>query len=144
VHTSLEVKQYLVKVNPWPGYGYGMDLDVPYPISSYPPGQGMGYAKGYVPGYGVNHTLHYSFVLVFCECTFHHTLGPGYGEHTLWRRVHVPSYLGTYPGMEHPSLEVPQSINQSNPQSATRAQEKPHPSATTRAANPATRGLLKT
>ena len=34
-----------------------------------------------------------------------------------------------------------QSINQSNPQSATRAQEKPHPSATTRAANPATRSV---
>jgi len=74
------------------------DLDVPYPIPSYPPGQGMGYAKGYVPGYGVKHTLHYSFVLVFYECTFHHTLGPGYGEHTLWRRVHtlIPGYIPGY------------------------------------------------
>ena len=52
--------------------------------------------------------------------------------------------------MQFLSLEVPeiqegggvnQSINQSNPQSATRAQEKPHPSATTRAANPATQSV---
>jgi len=57
----------------------------------------MGYAKGYVPGYGVKHTLHYSCVLVFDECTFHHTLGPGYGEHTLWQRVHTP-ILGYIPG----------------------------------------------
>jgi len=73
-------------------------LDVPYPIPSYPPGQGMGYAKGYVPGYGVKHTLHYSFVLVFYECAFHHTLGPGCGEHTLWRRVHtlIPGYIPGY------------------------------------------------
>jgi len=58
----------------------------------------MGYAKGYVPGYGVKHTLHYSFVLVFHECTFHHTLGPGYGEHTLWRRVHnlIPGCIPGY------------------------------------------------
>jgi len=40
----------------------------------------------------------YSFVLVFYECTFHHTLGPGYGEHTLWRRVHtlIPGYIPGY------------------------------------------------
>jgi len=58
----------------------------------------MGYAKGYVPGYGVKHTLHYSFVFVFYEWTFHHTLGPGYREHTLWRRVHtlIPGYIPGY------------------------------------------------
>jgi len=73
-------------------------LDVSIPIPSYPPGQGMGFAKGYVPEYGVRHTLHYSFVLVFYESTFHHTLGPGYGEHTLWRRVHtlIPGYIPGY------------------------------------------------
>jgi len=32
------------------------------------------------------HEAIHSFVLVFYECTFHHTLGPGYGEHT-----HTPS-----------------------------------------------------
>jgi len=49
-------------------------------------------------GYHVKHTLHYSFVFVFYECTFHHTLGPGYGDHTLWRRVHtlIPRYIPEY------------------------------------------------
>jgi len=50
------------------------------------------------------------------------------------------SILYTRPGCEVSSY-ITQSINQSNPQSATRAQEKPHPSATTRAANPATRSV---
>ena len=44
-------------------------------------------------------------------------------------------------GLNSEYLLCRQSINQSNPQSATRAQEKPHPSATTRAANPATRSV---
>jgi len=50
----------------------------------------MGYAKGYVPGYGVKHTLHYSFVLVFYECTFQHTPGP-----RVWRAY--PLAEGTCP-----------------------------------------------
>ena len=39
-------------------------LDVPHPISAYLPGQGMGYAKGYVPGYGVKHTLQMRLFIV--------------------------------------------------------------------------------
>jgi len=94
----------------YPGIRGILGCSIPH-IPSYPPGQGMGYAKGHVSGYGVNkHTLHYSysyivysFFLVFYECTlctFHRTLGPGYGEHThtLWRRVHtfIPGYILGY------------------------------------------------
>jgi len=43
----------------------------PYTLIQYQytlPGidQGMGYAKGYVPGYGVKHTLQMRLFIVFC------------------------------------------------------------------------------
>ena len=42
--------------------------------------------------------LFWCVTCVFYECTFHHTLGPGYGEHNLWRRVHtlIPGYIPGY------------------------------------------------
>jgi len=57
----------------------------------------------YVPGYGVKHILHYSFVLVFYEC-IQFTIPWAQGMESIPSgRGYIPSYPGTYPGMEHPS-----------------------------------------